>query len=217
MSITLNAKGTTVPSFTIGKGGVTIYQGTADPSISYTIKDGDYWLDSSINALKVWLTSVWTAPRLADLHFVNNSIVAPTAQDLVLSVDVNHAVSIDAGNSGPALISTSNSQDLHINPAVKGGQYLVLNANRFPAADGTANQVLTTDGTGILSFVTPDRLGSPAPATNATTGFAYIPVTTGTPTGTPTAITGYAPMLADSGGDNLWVYIGGSWKFVALT
>jgi hypothetical protein len=219
MSITLNAKGTSVPSFTIGKGGVTIYQGLSDPYPTYTLKDGDYWLDKTTNALKVWSTvgPAWQAPRLADLHFVNNSIVATGGQDLTLSVDVNHSVNIDAGNSGPALITATNSQDLHINPATGGGQYLVLNVNRWPTADGTANQVLTTNGAGVLSFTTLNIIGSPAPATNATTGFAYIPVTTGTPTETPTAITGYTPMMTDSSGSKLWVYIGGSWKYTILS
>ncbi len=219
MSVTLNAKGTTVPSFTIGKGGVTIYQGMGDPSSSYSMKDGDYWLDKTLNALKVWsvVGPGWQAPRLADLHFVDNSIIAPGGQDLVLSVDVDKAVSIDAGNSGPALISTSNDQDLHINPAVNGGQYLILNANRWPTADGSANQVLTTDGDGVLNFTTINRVGAPAPATNATTGFAYIPVTTGTPTAEPTSITGYVPMLADSSGTKLWIYVSGSWKYALLS
>ena len=219
MSVTLNAKGTSVPSFTIGKSGVTIYQGLTDPSITNSMKDGDYWLDKTLNSLKVWtvIGSTWQAPRLADLHFVNNSIVAPGGQNLVLSVDTNRYVSIDAGNTGPALITATASQDLHINPAIGGGQYLVLNANRWPTADGTANQVLTTNGAGVISFTTLDRIGSPSPATTATTGFAYIPITTGTPTGTPSAITGYAPMLADSGGTKLWLYIGGIWKYVLLS
>ena len=219
MSVTLNAKGTSVPAFTIGKGGVTIYQGLTDPSLTYSMKDGDYWLDKSINSLKVWtvIGTTWQAPGLADLHFVNSTIVAPGSQDLTLSVDVNHFVNIDAGLSGPALITTNNSQDLHINPATGGGQYLILCGDRWPAADGSANQVITTNGAGTLSFTTIDRIGTPSPATNATTGFGYIPVTSGTPTGVPTTITGYVPMMADSGNSKVWVYIGGVWKSTTLT
>ena len=84
-------------------------------------------------------------------------------------------------------------------------------------ATGTSGQVLTsTGGTTAPTWSTAQTVGSPAPATTATTGFAYIPVSTGTPTGVPTAITGYAPMVADSGGSKLWVYIGGAWKSVTL-
>ena len=306
MSVTINAKGTSVPYFTVGKNGTTIYQGGTDPSLVYTIKNGDYWLDSADNSIKVWGSSAWNAPKIADLHFIASTIVAPTGTDITLSVDPSKSVVVDAGTSGPALITATNSQDLHINPAYGGGQYLVLCADRWPAADGTAagqtlvtdgagtlnwsslmlngttisapatddiilstsgvntkiqfagdvgpgiitasasqdlyidptlggggnlilianqwptadgsaNQVLTTNGSGVLSFTTINRVGSPSPATTATTGFAYIPVTTGTPTGTPTAISGYAPMVADSGGDKLWVYIGGAWKSATLS
>lgn len=173
MAVTINAKGTSVTSFMVGKGGTTVHQ--------------------------------------------NGQISAQTAADLTLSVDPTYYVNIDSGNTGPSLITTDNSLDLHINPAVGGGQYLVLCANRWPTADGTAGQVLTTDGSGVLSFSTQNTIGSPAPATSATTGFAYIPVTTGTPTGVPDAITGYAPMVADSSGSKLWIYIGGSWKSTTLS
>lgn len=174
MSITINAKGTSVSSFMVGKAGTVIYQ--------------------------------------------NSEIAAQPSTDLTLSIDATHYVNVDAGNSGPCLITVNTSlQDLHINPAYGGGQYLVLNANRWPTADGTAGQVLTTNGAGILSFTTQDIVGSPAPATTATTGFAYIPVTTGTPTGVPTAISGYVPMIADSGGNKLWIYINGAWKSTTLS
>ncbi len=219
MSVTLNAKGTSVPYFTIGKSGITMYQGIADPVETYTIRDGDYWLNKGNNSINVWstVTSSWEAPRLADLHFDSTSIIAAGGQDLILSVDQDKNVIIDSGNSGPALITASDDQDLHINPAVGGGQYLVLVANRWPGADGAAGQVLTTDGSGVLSFTTQSTLGSPAPETSATTGFAYIPVTSGTPTEIPDAISGYVPMLADSDGEKLWVYIGAAWKSIILS
>ena len=53
MSVIINAKGTSVPYFTIGKGGVTIYQGATDPALSYTVIEGDYWLDTSTLSIKV--------------------------------------------------------------------------------------------------------------------------------------------------------------------
>lgn len=167
MSITLNAKGTSVPSFKIGKSGVTIYQGLVDPSLSNTLNNNDYWFDSTTNALHVWSAShaVWQAPRLADLHFVSSSIVAPAATDLTLSLDAGQYVDINAGTSGPALITASLGQDIHINPAVGGGQYLYLNANQWPTADGITNQTLTTNGTGTLSFANSAALYLPSGST----------------------------------------------------
>jgi hypothetical protein len=172
MSVTINAKGTSVSTFTVGKSGTSITQAGA--------------------------------------------ITPPAASDLTVNLSSNRNLIVDAGISGPSLITTTDSLDLHINPATGGGQYLVLCANRWPTADGTANQTLTTNGSGVLSFTTLNRIGSPSLATTATSGFGYIPTTTGTPTGTPDAITGYAPMLVDTGGSKLWVYIGGTWKSTTL-
>lgn len=218
MSVTLNAKGTTVPHFTIGKTGTTFYQGTSDPYPVYTPKNGDYWFDNATNALHVWSTTAtnWVAPRLADLTFTGSTIETSGA-DMVLATNGTNAKVTFAGDVGPGIITASASQNLYIDPSLGGGADLILVANKWPTADGTSNQVLTTDGSGNLSFTTINRIGSPAPAPEATTGHAYIPVTTGTPTGTPTAISGYVPMVADSSGNKIWVYINGAWKYAALT
>lgn len=171
----------------------------------------------TINA-KATSTSSFMVGKAGTIIYQDSEIAAQSSSDLTLTVDPTQYVNIDAGNSGPCLITVSQSlQDLHINPAYGGGQYLVLNANRWPTADGTAGQVLVTNGSGVLSFTTQNIVGSAAPATTATTGFAYIPVTTGTPTGTPVSISGYVPMVADSGGNKLWIYINSAWKSTTLS
>src|ERR1035437_5226078 len=68
MAVTLNARGTSVPFFMIGKNGTTLYQGSTDPSGTYTIKSGDYWLDGSNNSLTVWTSGAWAAPALGSLN-----------------------------------------------------------------------------------------------------------------------------------------------------
>lgn len=82
-------------------------------------------------------------------------ISPPAATDLKIDLDVGQNLVVDAGISGPALITATANQDLHINPAVGGGQYLILNSSRWPTVTGIVGQVLTTDGSGILSWVTP--------------------------------------------------------------
>jgi hypothetical protein len=47
MAIVMNAKGTTSPYFKIGKQGTNIFQGSSDPSGSYTTAEGDMWIDTS--------------------------------------------------------------------------------------------------------------------------------------------------------------------------
>ena len=93
--------------------------------------------------------------------------------DLTINLDTDKTLVINSGVEGPALITTSNDQDLHINPAVGGGQYLVLGANRWPTADGTSGQVLTTNGSGVLSFTTVSGTGTvTSVSVTSTNGFA---------------------------------------------
>jgi len=53
---------------------------------------------------------------------------------------------------------------------------------------------------------------SAALATNATNGFLYVPTCAGTPTGTPTAITGMAPIVVDTTNNKLYFYSTGQWR-----
>lgn len=53
-------------------------------------------------------------------------------------------------------------------------------------------------------------------ATDATTGFLYIPSCPGTPTGTPEAQGDLVPMVVDSTNNRLLFYSGGAWRAVGL-
>ena len=81
MAVTLNAKGTSVPSFTIGKSGLTLYQGSADPSLTYTISAGDYWFNKTNNSLNVRTGSdTWQAPALDGIDISGGAITTGTWQ-----------------------------------------------------------------------------------------------------------------------------------------
>jgi len=54
--------------------------------------------------------------------------------------------------------------------------------------------------------------GSVALATTATDGFLYVPTCAGVPTGTPTAITGMAPIVVNTTNNKLYFYSGGAWR-----
>lgn len=54
--------------------------------------------------------------------------------------------------------------------------------------------------------------GSVALATTATNGFLYVPTCAGVPTGTPTAITGMAPIVVNTTNNKLYFYSGGAWR-----
>lgn len=61
MSVTINARGTSVPYFKLGKTGSTLYQGTSDPTGSYTVNNGDVWFDTSSNLIKFRSTGSWVS------------------------------------------------------------------------------------------------------------------------------------------------------------
>lgn len=87
------------------------------------------------------------------------------------------------------------------------GSFDIVNAGSGALTLGTNNLVRTRiDGNGNVS------VGTGSLSTTATDGFPYIPTCAGTPTGTPTAISGFAPMVVDSTNNKLYVYIGGAWR-----
>jgi hypothetical protein len=55
-------------------------------------------------------------------------------------------------------------------------------------------------------------IGGGALATTATNGFLYVPTCAGTPTGTPTAKSGFAPIVVNTTNNKLYFYSGGSWR-----
>jgi hypothetical protein len=75
----------------------------------------------------------------------------------------------------------------------------------FQTAGATERARITADGNIVAG-------GSSALATNATNGFLYVPTCAGTPTGTPTAITGMAPIVVNTTNNKLYFYSGGAWR-----
>ena len=75
----------------------------------------------------------------------------------------------------------------------------------FRSHGGTQWMRLTSDGNVVAG-------SGAALATTATNGFLYVPTCAGTPTGTPTAITGMAPIVVDTTNNKMYFYSGGQWR-----
>jgi hypothetical protein len=62
-------------------------------------------------------------------------------------------------------------------------------------------------------------IGSAALATNATNGFLYIPSCAGSPSGTPTTVTGRSPIIHDTTNNRIYLYdmVSAVWQYAALT
>jgi hypothetical protein len=78
------------------------------------------------------------------------------------------------------------------------------------AADN-AHQPLQVDASTITLNATV-AAGSGTLATNATTGFLYVPTCAGTPTGVPAGVSGYAPIVVNTTNNKLYFYSGGAWR-----
>ena len=80
MAVTINAKGTSVPYFKIGKSGTTVFQGSIDPVTSgHTVNSNDIWFDTSSGTVKFRVSNNWSGITTAsDLTVTGNLTVQGT-------------------------------------------------------------------------------------------------------------------------------------------
>jgi hypothetical protein len=99
---------------------------------------------------------------------------------------------------GTAVVSGTNDAGVVFNaPITEGALIFQTNSTERARIDGNGNIVAGA---------------SAALATTATNGFLYVPTCAGTPTGTPTAITGMAPIVVNTTNNKLYFYSGGAWR-----
>lgn len=81
-------------------------------------------------------------------------------------------------------------------------------------ATGTAGDSVGAGSTGrVLSMTTAGNVSpTRTAATNMTDGFIYVPAAAGPPSGTPTAISGHAPLYVDTTNNKLYFYSTGAWR-----
>lgn len=134
---------------------------------------------------------------------------SPVATAICGFWDIWHA-NVNAGfhiaDAGVALgwrIINANDNEL-----VSGGTLLSGAGAADPFAVGALNNTLY----GRARTFTGDAVGSGSLATNATTGFIYVPTCAGTPSGTPATVSGYAPIVVNTTNHKLYFYSGGSWR-----
>lgn len=156
-----------------------------------------------------------------------NSLRNTTADNQV-AVGTNALQNHTTGNNNTALGTNAGR-------FISGGSVNLTNSSNsvfignaaYPLADSQTNQIVIGDSAvglgsntvvlGNTSIVTTQLRGSvisgnqAALATNATSGFLYIPTCAGLPTGVPTAVTGKVPIVADTTNNKLYVYLGGAW------
>ena len=88
MAVTINARGTSVPYFKIGKSGTTFYQGDSDPSGSYTINTNDIWFDTSNNTIKFRVSNAWSGITTASDLTVTGDLTVQGTTTTVNSTEI---------------------------------------------------------------------------------------------------------------------------------
>jgi hypothetical protein len=128
------------------------------------------WLDSTVSADLIGDTS----PQLGGMLDVNGNAIGDGVLELLKFIETASAVNEltitnSATANAPELSSTGDDTNIDIKITPKGSGNVVLDGLKYPNADGTADQVLKTDGSGNLSFT--DVSGGISWQSVQTTGF----------------------------------------------
>ena len=127
------------------------------------------WLDSTVSITGLATTATGTVLTLTDTHLNSTvSIRIPTTKGIdddsgneflkftKTATAVNEFTIINsATGSAPEIQSTGDDTNIDLKITPKGTGKIILDGLAFPNADGTASQVLQTNGSGVLSFATP--------------------------------------------------------------
>jgi hypothetical protein len=108
---------------------------------------------ATLAGVETFTNKTLTAPKIANGGFVadangNEQIKFTTTASAVNELTVVNS----ATSSAPEISSTGGDTDIDLKITPKGSGKIVLDGISFPNADGTADQVLKTDGSGNLSF-----------------------------------------------------------------
>ena len=131
--------------------------------------------DNAITTAKIQANAVTVAKLASTLDISSNTVTLPTGQTLtspkiataltdtsgneLIKVTatgsaINELTLANAAASGnPTISATGGDTNIGISILPKGSGKITLDNLILPAADGTADQILTTNGSGVLSFV----------------------------------------------------------------
>jgi hypothetical protein len=124
-------------------------------------------------------------------------------------------------SSGDALLNIlGGGYDNTGTPVIRGAAQILFEADAAATVGSVPGRVrVLTTPSGSTTLTEAFRIdanqnvivSTAALATNATNGFLYVDTCAGTPTGTPTAYTGRAPVVYDTTNNILWIYTGSAW------
>lgn len=181
----------------------------------------------SAAGLAVDANSATNAVRITQTGAGNALLVEDSATTDATPTVITAAGDIGVGTSTPATklhVATSTDGEAFRVQRATAPNFTIFRVNMdatantatLEATGGAGNPALNLATVGATRVSISDAgnvsIGTGSLATTATNGFPYIPTCAGTPTGAPTAISGFAPMVVDSTNNKLYVYIGGAWR-----
>jgi len=149
-----SGSGDTLTFSTTDKGDKLIFASASDgtnPNI-VTLSFGSG--DVTLTGTQTLTNKTLTAPK------IGTSILDTNGNELFLLTATSSAVNqltyanAATGNK-PSLTASGGDTNIGVSIQPKGSGTVTIDALTFPAADGSANQILQTDGSGTLSFTTP--------------------------------------------------------------
>jgi len=210
-AIYLNQTTPSATNYTITSDGSNTYINSATATYLSTNGATRMYINNSGNI------GIGTTSPLASLHIEKTSaqlrLGYNTSQYQTFTVNSGGDMSITAVGASNAININSY---LYIQNALEGKLYFsksgantysfqLNNTQLFIYNNSNTNSPLLIQNTGSV------LTGLNSLSTTATNGFHYIPTCAGTPTGTPTAYTGYAPLIIDRTNNKLYFYSGGAW------
>jgi hypothetical protein len=168
----VSGSGATVTWATDDKGWKIVYaDGVATNTGIYDTGFSTTAGDVTLTGTQTLTNKTLTAPK------IGTSILDTNGNELFLLTATTSAVNeltyanAATGNK-PTFTATGDDTDIGVSIQPKGSGTVTIDALTFPAADGTADQVLTTNGSGVLSFV--DNSGGTSWVAVKTAGFTAV-------------------------------------------
>lgn len=179
-------------------------------------------------ALTCFTTEAWGASAGGTQFVLETCANGSTSRTTRMTWDQDGLVYVGAGTTGAMALQASmgaypsNLSGVFLSRTASGGSapfdeagHVIIiprtttsNSRDFIVATGNTNPTESFRVTRLGSV----SIGNAAIATNATDGFLYVPTCAGTPTGSPTTITGRAPIVVNTTNNKLYFYSGGAWR-----
>lgn len=144
-------------------------------------------------------TSVTQGFRLGS---ATNQVVAYRSSDsLEIFSAAGRPLQVNRDQSGAITLFGLRQQNANVG-------FLGVDASSSPALVGSGGTNIAARWDNASNFIS----GAGAVSTSGTDGFLYVPTCAGAPIGTPTAKTGFAPIIVDSTNNKLYFYSSGAWR-----